>query len=297
MFFGDTVLVEDNGGLSTPENAGKDRKHPDYEYSMVTVSMESNSVNAVTHCGISDYNIPDEPLEKGDYKYHKSLFDKSFSYSRVIMADIEPSSISDRIYCLSKAGNELNAISPSSISLYIREINNNDSQDIYGGRFHFDDEKIEREYSIETGNNSLSISIPLNHQSFSKIFDSIKSGDKSIGLTISFPAYAFWIDKMAGIWAPSSYIIDSDDDKRNFVMISKISSSLLGASKKEEEEDESMDYEIDDKEPSVTANEINESINSLIAQNRESRVIMKTISTGVSIITACAIAIAVKIIF
>lgn len=102
---------------------------------------------------------------------------------------------------------------------------------------------------------------------------------------------------MAGIWAPSSYIIDSDDDKRNFVMISKISSSLLGASKKEEEEDESMDYEIDDKEPSVTANEINESINSLIAQNRESRVIMKTISTGVSIITACAIAIAVKIIF
>lgn len=296
MFFGDTVLVEDNGGLSSPENAGKDRSHPDYEYSIVTVSMESASVNVVTHCGVSDYKILDEPLEKGDYKYYKSLFDKSFSYSRVIRASIDQASLSDRIYCLSKAGDELNAISPSSINLYIREIANDESQDIYGGRFHFDDERIEREYSIESGDNSLSISIPLNHLSFSKIFESIKSGDKSIGLTISFPAYAFWIDKMAGICAPSSYIIDSDDDDRNFVMISKISSSLLGEVKKEEDEDQA-DCDIDEKDQNVTTNEINESIGYLIAQNRENRVIMKTISTGVSIIAACAIAIAVKIIF
>lgn len=248
MIFGSAIMVDDKGGLTSKDSVKEDSSHPEYEYRMAALSMSSSDAIAVTRRDISHHSYDSEPLARGDYAHHKGLFENEISERRYIKANIDMESVSDRIYCISKKKEGMVATSPSKIKISIREIISEDTPDIYCGEFYFNDANEEREYPFKKGDNSLSISLNLDSESFSKIFDNLKNGDTLTEFNINFPAYACWLDSMAGVW-PTTYIVDPSRDDENFVMLSSISSTqgVKGYDSKDEEIEEvdSIDDEID----------------------------------------------------
>jgi hypothetical protein len=299
MLFGNEILVESNGGLSAIGNKNLERDHPDYEYRIVCVSMSSMLVSAITHCHVSEENIrlSTNKIGSGNYSYYKSFFKETISLSRIIKAEIDPSSISDHLYLLSKGSDGFHAHQPSNIRVFLKEIDDSENQDIYGGHFYFDDKNINKEYSIKKGDDSLEISIPINKTSFSSIFESIRSGDKTINLSIYFPAYADWLDSISGLSDATTYIIDPTDDSRNFVMISSMSSLFSLNNESQENVSDSTETQENHIETDIVEKISNTQLDELVIIAGENRKIAKSISTAISIITLCIIAMAIKVIF
>lgn len=259
MIFGSTIMVDDKSGLSTKDNFKEESSHPEYEYRMVSLSMSSNDAIAITRCGVAQHIYDSNPLSRGDYRYHKSMFEKDISLSRYIKANIDMESISDSIYCISTISGEMVAISPSQVRISIREIKNENSLDIYLGEFYFDDSNEKREYPFKKGDNSLSLSLNLDSTSFSRIFESLKNGDTLTEFNINFPAYASWLDTMAGVW-PTTYIIKPESNEENFICLSSISCTRNLQSVKEEAEEVTDLY--DEVNEKTDLKDINSSIGS-----------------------------------
>ncbi|HBY9791594.1 Uncharacterised protein [Klebsiella pneumoniae] len=227
MLFNGTALADDKGGLTAFGRVKNDSTHPEYEYQMASVSMSSSQVSALTKHDVSHLPFREDPLRRGDYKYHKSLFEKEFASSRYITAKIDMASVSDRIYCVSTRDGGLVAVAPSAIDVSIREIRGSEPPDIYCGEFYFNDADITNGFSPTQGDDSLSLSLRLDTITFSQLFDSLKNGDTSLSISINFPAYADWLDSVAGLPMPTTYLIRPEKDDENFIMLSSISSILF----------------------------------------------------------------------
>ncbi|HIC6096367.1 TPA: hypothetical protein ACW47E_000743 [Salmonella enterica subsp. enterica serovar Nagoya] len=260
MIFGSAIMVDDKGGLTSKDGVKDDATHPEYEYRMASLSMSSSDAIAVTRREVSHHSYDSQPLDRGDYAYHKALFESDISERRYIKANIDMDSVSDRIYCISKKKEGMVAVSPSKIKISIREIISDDAPDIYCGEFYFNDANEEREYPFNKGDNSLSISLNLDSESFSRIFDNLKNGDTLTEFNINFPAYACWLDSMAGVW-PTTYIVDTSRDDENFVMLSSISSTQgVREVDSDDEKAEEVDPIDDEAEKDVELKDINASI-------------------------------------
>ncbi|HID7484672.1 TPA: hypothetical protein ACXHWU_002354 [Morganella morganii] len=221
MMFGDTVIIADKDGYSSIDYQSSDKTHPEYEYKMAFMHMTSHDVEAITICNIADNNMFVDNIDHGTHKYYKSLFTKSPSTTRKIRAKIEMESLPANLHCISKCVGKTLAVRPSSISVVLREINDDD---IYGGEFYFRDKREIGGFDIVEQDDSLSLTIPLSSNVFSNIFNNIKNGDSTISISLQFPAYRDWLYGASGVGDPT-YIIDTTDDSdSNFVIATSISS-------------------------------------------------------------------------
>ncbi len=295
MIFGSAIMVDDKGGLTPEDGVQQDRDHPDYEYSMASLSMSSSEVVAVTSCDVSRHRFDAEPLKRGDYTHHIEMFEKSISLSRHIKANIDMDSVSDRIYCITNKDGKMVAVSPSTIQVSIREINDDDTQNIYCGEFYFDDENEKREYQLKQGDNSLSISLKLNSESFSQIFERLSGGDDFIDLSICFPAYASWLDSMAGVW-PTTYVIKPKSDDENFAMLTRISSSKAPSEHhaKSNSEPDEIDI-ISDDDDKVELKDIDTSMKSISDSLSSHLRAGKQMITYLTVISICLILLTIKV--
>lgn len=292
MIFGGEVLVDDKGGLTSPNKMNKEWDHPEYEYRMVTLSMSSNDAIAISRCGVSQHIYDSSPLKRGDYTHHKSLFEKDMSLSRYIKASIDMESISDRIYCVSVRDGKMVAINPSQIRISIREIQDGNTPDIYFGEFYFNDADEKREYPFNNGDNSLSLSLNLDSNSFSQIFDNLKNGDNLLEVNVSFPAYADWLDSVAGSWS-TTYIIKPESNDENFICLSSISSTHNSKTVKEEnEEDVDLYDEVDEK---IELKDVNASIAATNELLLSHSINAKKMSTYLAIMSFCLALLTIKV--
>ncbi|MEM8183912.1 hypothetical protein Q4R69_19520 [Morganella morganii subsp. sibonii] len=221
MIFGDTVIVADKDGYSSIDYQSGDKTHPEYEYKMAFMHMTSTDVEAITICNIADNNMFMENIDHGNYKYYKSLFTKSPSTNRWIRAKIEMESLPANLHCISKCVGKMLAVRPSSISVGLREVHDDD---IHGGEFYFRDKRETGSFRTDEQDDSLSLTIPLSSNIFSTIFNNIKSGDNNISISLQFPAYRDWLYGISGIGDPT-YIIDTTGGSdSNFVIATSISS-------------------------------------------------------------------------
>ncbi|MCX8985110.1 hypothetical protein [Citrobacter portucalensis] len=296
MIFGKAIMVEDNGGLTSKDNVKEDRTHPEYEYRMVSVSMTSSDVLAVTRRDISQHIFDGEPLTRGDYLHHKAMFEKDFSESRHIKVFIDNDSIAHRLYCLSLTDSGMIPVVPSKIFVSISEASVAEEQDIFCGQFYFSDENEKTEYHFSAGDNSLSISLRLDSQNFSRIFDNIRSGDGLIELDISFPAYADWLDSMSGCW-PSTYIINTNSKKENFISINSISSTQVQKEKLDHKKQEDGDEQFDDIEDEhiIDLKDVNESISSITSLLSEQAYNAKRLTSYLFVILICLVLLTIKV--
>ncbi|ECC4967927.1 TPA: hypothetical protein JDC18_003788 [Salmonella enterica subsp. houtenae] len=295
MIFGSSIMVDDKGGLTPEDSVQQDSDHPDYEYRMASLSMSSSDVVAVTSCGVARHKFDVEPLKRGDYTHHIEMFEKSISLSRYIKASIDMDSVSDRIYCITNKDGKMVAVSPSTIQVSIREIIDDETQNIYCGEFYFDDENEKREYSFKQGDNSLSISLNLNSESFSQIFERLSSGDDFIDLSIHFPAYASWLDSMAGVW-PTTYIIKPKRDDENFAVLTRISSSKSPSENhaKSDSEPDEIDIFSDD-DDKVELKDIDTSIKSIGDSLSTHLSVGKQMVTYLTVISICLVLLTIKV--
>ncbi|MDV5140420.1 hypothetical protein [Chimaeribacter arupi] len=260
MIFGSAIMVDDKGGLTSKDSVKEDVSHPEYEYRMAALSMSSIDAIAVTRRDVSHHSYGSQPLSRGDYEHHKRMFEKDISERRYIKANIDMDSVSDKIYCISKNTKGMVATLPSKIKISIREIKSEDAPDIYCGEFYFNDANEEREPPFNKGDNSLSISLNLDSESFSKIFDNLKNGDTITEFNINFPAYACWLDSMAGVW-PTTYIVDPSRNDENFIMLSSISSTQGMREDDNEDEEAEVIHSLNDaSDKEVELKDINASI-------------------------------------
>lgn len=298
MIFGSAIMVDDKGGLTSEGGVKNDATHPEYEYRMATLSMSSRDVVAVTNCGVSSHKFDVEPLQRGDYSHHIEMFEKSISLSRYIKANIDINSISDRLYCITNKDGMMMAVSPSSIQVSIREITDGDKPNIYCGEFYFDDENEKREYPFKQGDNTLSISLNLDSESFSRIFERLSGGDNFIDLGICFPAYASWLDRMAASLG-TTYIIYPTREDENFIVISSIlatKGSIDIRTDNDKEDTTDTNYLHDDNKIS----ELNDTTNTINATNELLSVHAantKNITLYLAIMTFCLVILAIKSIF
>jgi hypothetical protein len=286
-------MVEDKGGLTPEGSVQQDSNHPDYEYRMASLSMSSSDVVAVTSYGVARHKFNVNPLKRGDYTHHIEMFEKSISLSRYIKASIDMDSVSDRIYCITNKDGKMVAVSPSTIRVSIREIIDDETQNIYCGEFYFDDENEKREYSSKQGDNSLSISLNLNSKIFSQIFERLSSGDNFIDLNIHFPAYADWLDIMVGVW-PTTYIIKPKRNDENFAVLTRISSSKSPSENhaKSDSEPDEIDIFSDDK---VELKDLDTSIKSIGDSLSTNLTVGKQMLTYLTVISICLVLLTIKV--
>ncbi|EEZ7153370.1 hypothetical protein FQG50_03570 [Escherichia coli] len=299
MIIGNSVMVEDKGGLTAKDKVNESSNHPEYEYRMVSLSMSSNNAAAITRRDISIHIFDGEPLTRGGRTHYKSMFEKDLSENRYIKANINMDSVSDNIFCLSATDSGMLPVRPSQIMISIREIRGGKSPETYCGKFYFNDENEEREYSFKKGDNSLFIYLNLDSSIFSDIFNSLKNGDTTIEFEINFPAYADWLDWMAGGggW-PTTYIINPARDDENFISITSISTSQSANWRVEDEEteviknDDTCNYENDIEHKDVNASII--ATNELISNHS---IHTKRLTSYLAIITFCLIILTIKVCF
>lgn len=295
MIFGSAIMVDDKGGLTSEDSVKNDATHPEYEYRMASLSMSSSDVVAVTSCGVSSHKFDVEPLQRGDHSHHIEMFEKSISLSRYIKANIDMNSVSDRLYCITNKDGMMMAVSPSAIQVSIREITDGDKPNIYCGEFYFDDENEKREPPFKQGDNTLSISLNLDSESFSRIFERLSGGDNFIDLGICFPAYASWLDSMAGVW-PTTYVIKPKNDDENFVMLTRVSSSKSPSEKhaKSVSEPDEIDIFSDD-DDKVELKDLDESIKSIGDSLSTNLIIGKKVITYLAVISICLVLLTIKV--
>lgn len=296
MIFGGDVLVDDKGGLTSPNKVNEEWNHPEYEYRMASLSMSSNDVLVISKCDVSQHIYDSSPLKRGDYTHHKNMFEKDMSLSRYIKASIDMESISDRIYCVSVRDGVMVAINPSQIRISIREIQDGNTPDIYCGEFYFNDADEKREYPFNDGDNSLSISLNLSTASFSQIFDGLKNGDNRLEVNVSFPAYADWLDSVAGAW-PTTYIIKPESNDENFICLSSISSTRNSKPAKEEESKDEADLydEVDEADEKIELKDVNASIAATNELLLSHSINAKRMSTYLAIMSFCLALLTIKV--
>ncbi|MCT8264710.1 hypothetical protein NBG77_14670 [Proteus terrae] len=221
MIFGDTVIVKDKDGYSTDEYLSNEMSCPKFSRKMAIIRMSSNEVNAITTYEVAKRDSFKTP-EKGDFAYYASLFEKAKATTRIITLQIDSDSLSENILCISNVGSNLLSVKPSSIEVTIREIDDKDSHDIFGGNFYFLDKRDKNPSLFIKKDDSLSIIIYLNKFNFSKIFDEVRGGCKSASIVLHFMAYSDGMDWLG----KNAYLINPDNESsENFVMLTSISLS------------------------------------------------------------------------
>lgn len=265
MIFGDTTLVPYKNGLSKPESASEDRHYPDFEYCVTAIHMKSKLVSAITNHSIASQKLLDADPEKEEQKHSESrksfesLFDFEESTSKQIRVEVDTESLSDDLYCLSNFDGKMVAVRPKSIHLILKESNQENARENLVGYCYFDDKREKKEFSTTHGADSLEIFLPISSDVFSSIFMGIKGGDNTICASIYFPAYVDTLDRMSGLVAPSTCVIDASYMGDNFAVLDNVS---LLAQDISIESNENEDVEVEQHEPHV-GNSINEELNEI----------------------------------
>ncbi len=294
MMFGDTTLVPYKNGLSKPENTSEGRDYPDFEYCITAIHMKSKLVSAITNHSIASTKFINGSPEKGERKYFESreyfesLFDFEESTSKQIRVEIDTDSLSDDLYCLSNFDGEMLAVKPKSIHLILKESNPENAREKIVGYCYFDDKREKKEYSIKEGSDSLEIFLPVNSDVFSSIFMGIKGGDNTIYASIYFPAYADTLDRMSGLIAPSTCVIDASYMGDNFAVLDNVS---LLAQDISIESDESEGVEVEQHEPRADnstnekLDEISYKIGNLDLNTHNSTALLTSINSSLKIVS------------